>query len=176
MPATDKQRLSKFRVTYLFAIITAVIGIGSFGCYIYRDYHDAHRNLPQPQVERLIKDLRRYAAQTRHFPVTFTEINGRLWHTTPTPNYGADGRRAWTKNYHYVYTKVSDETCAFWALPVGPQRHYAPSFFIVVSPSWLRVWKGRSLTDEQVTKIPEIPSPEVLNHLGLSEVAQVSVR
>lgn len=172
MPATDKQRLSKFRVTYLFATITAVIGIGSFGYYIYRDYRDAHRNLPQPQVERLIKDLRRYAAQTRNFPSTFIEINERLWHTKPPPDYGAGGRRARTKNYRYFYTKVSDETCAFWALPVGPQRHYAASFFVVVAPGWLRAWKGKPLSDEQIAKLAEIPSPELLADLGLNEMPQ----
>jgi hypothetical protein len=173
MQAAGKQQgLSKLRITYLFVIITAVIGIGSFGYYIYRDYRDARLNLPQSQIERLIKDLRLYQSQTRHFPITFAEINERLWHTTPAPDYGNDGRRTRTKNYHYLYTKISDETCAFWALPVGPQRHYAASFFVVVSPGWLRTWKGRPLSDEQIAKVAEVPSPEMLADLGLNEMPQ----
>jgi hypothetical protein len=110
-------------------------------------------------VGRLIKDLRRFQSQTRHFPADVTEINQLIWRTNPTPDYGSDGRRARTKNYYYFYTKVNDETCAFWALPIGPRRHYASSFFIVVSPSWVRMWKGEALSDEEIARIPAIPSP-----------------
>lgn len=171
MQAAGKQQgLSKLRITYLFVIITAVVGIGSFGYYIYRDYRDARLNLPQSQVERLIKDLRLYQSQTRHFPATFAEVNERLWHTTPTPNYGDDGRRARTKNYHYLYTKVNDEICAFWSLPVGPQRRYAASFFVVLSPIWLRAWKGKAMGDEEMAKLTEIPSPDALADIGMHEM------
>lgn len=174
MQATSKQRgLSKLRITYLFVIITVVVGIGSFGYYIYRNYRDARLNLPQAQVERLIKDLRLYQSQMRQFPATFAEVNERIWHTTPAPNYGSDNRRARTKNYYYRYTKVNGETCAFWALPVGPQRHYAPSFFVVLSPDWSRAWKGRSLSDEQIVQVAEVPSPEMLADLGMNEMPQL---
>lgn len=173
MQATGKQGgLSKLRITYLFVAITAVVGIGSFGYYIYRNYRDARLNLPQAQVERLIKDLRHYQSQTRHFPTTFAEVNERIWHTTPAPDYGSDNRRARTKNYYYRYTKVNDETCAFWALPVGPQRHYAASFFVVLSPGWSRAWKGKPMSDEQITQIADIPTPEMLAEFGLNEMPQ----
>jgi hypothetical protein len=171
MQATGKQQgLSKLRITYLVVIITAVVGIGSFGYYIYRNYRDARLNLPQAQVERLIKDLRLYQSQTRQFPATFTEVNERIWHTKPVPDYGSDDRRARTKNYYYRYTKVNDETCAFWALPVGPQRHYAASFFVVLSPAWLRAWKGKALGDEEIAKLAEIPSPDALAEIGMQEM------
>jgi hypothetical protein len=85
-----------------------------------------------------------------------------LWHTKPQPDYGSDGRRAWTKNYIYFYTKVNDETYAFWALPVGPRRQYAPSFFVVLSPGWMRAWKGGAMSDEEIAQVPAIPSPAVL--------------
>jgi hypothetical protein len=166
----SRQRFSKLRITYLFVIITAVVGIGSFAYYVYRDYRDARLNLPQPQVERLIKDLRLYAAQTRRLPANFAEINERIWHTTPTPNYGSDNRRARTKNYYYYYTKANDETCAFWALPVGPQRHYAAAFFVVVAPGWLRAWKGKAMSDEQIAALPEVPAPEALAEIGMQEM------
>src|SRR5262245_35199508 len=61
-------------------------------------------------------------------------------------------RQAHTKNYYYYYTKISDETCAFWALPVGPQRHYAPLFFVVLSPRWMRAWKGQAMNDEELMR------------------------
>ena len=166
----QKQRFSKLRITYFFVVVTALAGISSYGYYIYKTYRDAKLYLPQPQVERLIKDLRRYRGQTRKFPTTFTEINELLWHTTPAPNYGSDGRRARTRNYYYYYTRVNAETCAFWALPQGPQRQVAASYFVVIAPDWVRGWQGEALTDETITRLPAVPALGELAELRLYEL------
>jgi hypothetical protein len=164
-----KHRFSKLRIAFVFALVTIAAGASSYGYHLYRLAQDLQVNKPQPQVERLVRDLRRFYAETRRFPANFIEINGRLWHTKPQPDYGNDGRRAWTKNYSYFYTKVNDETCAFWALPVGPQRHYAASFFIVLSPDWMRAWKGEAISDEEIANIPTIPSPAALAERKMQE-------
>jgi hypothetical protein len=113
-----------------------------------------------------------FYAETRRFPANFAEINRLIWHTYPTPDYGSEGRRAWTKNYFYLYTKVNDETCAFWALPVGARREYASSFFVVVSTNWLRIWKGKAMSDGEIVVVPNIPSPQVLSESGFTELKQ----
>ena len=165
-----KHRFSKLRIAFVFALVTIVAGAGSYGYHLYRLARDLQINKPQPQVERLVKYLRRFHAEAHRFPANFIEINQLVWHTKPQPDYGSDGRRAWTKNYYYFYTKVNDETCAFWALPIGPQRHYAASFFIVLSPEWMRAWKGEAMSDEGIARIPTIPSPHHLAELGLVEL------
>ncbi len=164
-----KRRLSKLRIAFVFALVTIAAGAGSYGYHLYRLAQDLQVNKPQPQVERLARDLRRFYAETRRFPTNFIEINQLIWHTKPEPDYGSDGRRAWTKNYSYFYTKVNDETCVFWALPVGPQRQYAASFFIVLSPNWMRAWMGRAMSDEEISKVPAIPSPATLAEFKMQE-------
>jgi hypothetical protein len=124
-----KPRLSKMRISYLSAIAALVVCLGAYAWHVYALFREARQTTPQPQIERLTKDLRTYHAQLRQFPVNFPAINQRLWKTQPTPDDGVDGRRARTKNYVYLYTKISEETCAFWAVPVGPRREYASSFF-----------------------------------------------
>ena len=164
-----KHRLSKLRIAFVFALVTIVAGAGSYGYHLYRLAQDLQINKPQPQIERLARDLRQFHAETRRFPANFIEINQRLWQTKPEPDYGGDGRRAWTKNYFYFYTKVNDETCAFWALPIGPQRQYASSFFIVLSPAWMRAWKGGAISDEEIAKAPAIPFPATLAEFKMQE-------
>ena len=115
------------------------------------------------------KDRRAFHNQTRHFPASFVELNERLWHTQPPPDYGVNGRTAHTRNYEYRYTRVNADTCAFWALPTGPRRHYAAAYFVVVAPQWLRVWQGKALNDEQIGGLPEVPALRELVELGLSE-------
>jgi hypothetical protein len=95
MQATGKQPgLSKLRITYLFVAITAVVGIGSFGYYIYRNYRDARLNLPQAQVERLIKDLRLYQSQTR--PKSTSASGTPRLRRTMAATTGGRGRRTIT--------------------------------------------------------------------------------
>lgn len=169
--AATGMRLSKWRITYILTLASVIAGVSSYGWYIYTLVRDAERNKPKPQIERLLKDLRTYYINTKQFPANFTEINARIWHITPLPDYGKDGREVRTKNYYYWYTKVNAETCAFWAIPTGSQRHYASSFFVVLAPNWLRVWKGNAKTDEEIRRTPAIPSPQTLAEMQMQEMS-----
>ncbi|MBS1808787.1 MAG: hypothetical protein JST84_11390 [Acidobacteria bacterium] len=163
-------RVSKWRLTYIAALLSVIAGLSSYGWYIYTLVRDAQLHKPQPQIEKLLKDLLMYYRQTKQFPRNFTEINQRLWHTVPPPDYGKDGREARTKNYFYWYTQVNADTCAFWALPTGPQRGYASAFFIVLAPGWARAWKGKARSDEELNRLPAIPSPQALAEINMQEL------
>ncbi len=89
-----------------------------------------------------------------------------------TPDYGPNGRQARTKNYYYFYTKVDDRTCTIWALPIGPRRHYAPSIFAVLLSKWMRIWKGKSLDDDVIEKLPDVPRLDQLLELTMKEYSK----
>ena len=163
-------RISKWRLTYIAALLSVIAGLSSYGWYIYTLVRDAQAHKPQPQIEKLLGDMLTYHRQTRQFPKNFAEINQRLWHTVPPPDYGSDGREARTKNYYYRYTKVNEDTCMFWALPLGPQRQYASAFFIVLSPGWARAWKGKARSDEEIEHLPAIPSLQALAEIQMQEL------
>jgi hypothetical protein len=170
MPTETGMRLSKWRLTYLVTLLSVIAGLSSYGWYIYTLMRDAQPHKPQPQIEKLLRDLRVYHANSKQFPNSFAEINQRLWHTAPPPDYGKDGREARTKNYYYRYTKVNADTCAFWALPTGPHRQYAATFFIVLAPGWARAWKGKARSDEDIAHLPAIPSPQALAEINMQEL------
>lgn len=168
--AETKFQFSAWRLTYGFVALSIVAGLSSYGWYLYALVRDSQRQKPQPQIEKLRRDFRAYYAQTRQFPDSFVDINQRLWHTAPPPDYGREGRQAHTKNYYYWYTKVSAETCAFWALPTGPQRQYASSYFVVLSPHWVRVWQGAAKSDDEIARLPAIPSLAALAEMRMQEL------
>lgn len=165
-----KAGIGNLRLTLLSLLLSAIAGLAGYSYHTYAIFRDAQRLTPRHQVERLIRDFRQYHSQTRQFPANFIEINRALWHTQPAPAYGEDGRRAWTKNYYYFYTRVNEDTCAFWALPLGSRRQYASTFFVVIAPRWLRVWKGKALPDAEIESVPPIPSPFALAGFGLEEL------
>src|SRR5262245_4018410 len=113
-------KFNKLKATSLFLASAAILALGSYGRCVYTLFRDWQLKMPQPQVDRLVKDLRIYHAKVRRFPDTFTEIDSLIWRSKPSPNYGRDGRQARAKNYYYFYTRVDDHTCAIWALPLGP--------------------------------------------------------
>jgi hypothetical protein len=77
------------------------------------------------------------------------------------------GQCGQASNYRYLYTRVNGRQCAIWAIPFGPQRHYASSFFVVWSPGWMRAGKGQAMSDEELARIPAIPFPTILTELKL---------
>src|SRR5947209_20343740 len=89
-----KSGLSKLRVAYLCLSLSVVAICAGYGWYLYTLFRDAQLNMPQPQMEKLIRDLRLFHSRTRRFPKTFDEINYLIWHTLPKPDYGVDGRQA----------------------------------------------------------------------------------
>jgi hypothetical protein len=167
--AKTKSGLSKLRITYLSLSLAAVAICGGYGWYLYTLLLDARLNMPQPQIEKLTRDLRLFYSQAKRFPKNFNEINDLIWHTRPKPDYGADGRQARVKNYRYLYIWVNDRQCAIWAFPLGSRRHYASTFFVVLSHDWMRSWKGRAMSNEEMAQIPDIPSPTELAELKMQE-------
>lgn len=168
--AKSRLKFNKLKATFLFLGFGAILALGSYGWHVYTLFRDWRLNMPQPQIEKLTKDLRIFHAKTGRFPNTFIEINDLIWRAKPAPSYGSNGRQARTKNYYYFYTRVDDHTCAIWALPTGPQRHYGSSFFLVLSPNWLRIWKGKALGDETISRLPIVPSPATLTEMEMREM------
>ena len=164
-----KTGFSKMKATYALLFLAVVVVLSSYGWHLFTIYQAWQRDTPRPQVERLIRDLRRYYAQTQRFPGNFHEINQRLWHTKPQPDYGVNDREARVKNYLYRYTQVESGKCALWALPTGPQREYGSAFFVVITPEWVRGWKGKALDDEKLQQLPAIAPADLLAKFGLAE-------
>jgi hypothetical protein len=163
-------KLGKLKASHLLIALGVVTVLAGYGWRLYALFRDSQMNMPQPQIEKLTRDFRIYHVKTGHFPETFIEINNLIWRTKPTPNYGNAGRQARTKNYYYFYTKVNNHTCTIWALPIGPRRQYASSFFVVLSPNWVRHWTGEALNDEAIVALPAIPSSDRLAELKMREI------
>src|SRR5689334_9772086 len=100
---------NKLKITWLLLALAGILAVGTYGWHVYTLFRDWQTNMPQPQIERLTKDLRLYHARLGRFPSTFAEINGQLWHTKPAPDYGPNGRQARAKNYYYLYTRMKED-------------------------------------------------------------------
>jgi hypothetical protein len=164
-----KNRFGKLKVAHATFALAMLAGVGGYGWHLYSLFRNAQVNLPQPQIEKLVKDMRLFHSRVKRFPRNFSEINDLIWHTRPMPDYGPEGRQARTRNYYYYYTRVDEQTCAIWALPIGPRRQDGASFFLVLTPGWQRTWRGKAIEEGAISSLPAIPQPDRLAELMMRE-------
>jgi hypothetical protein len=155
-----------------FIVLGACIFI-CLGCYFYGSWSDAQAEqamVPWLHADSMVKDLRKYQKLTGQFPDNLSEMEGKVWHHQPAPDFGADKRRLTAFNYYYVYSKVDPLTCAVWAIPSGPKRDEGSStYFLVVGLDVIRNWKGPSLAKTDIEKLRPVPTNDELKVMGLTE-------
>jgi hypothetical protein len=149
------------------------------GCYFYGNWADAQAEqamVPKLAVDSLVKSVRQYQKQTGQFPDSLSDLEGKVWHHKPVPDFGADHRRLAAFNYYYIYSKVNPLSCAIWAIPSGPKREGSSTVFLVVGVDVIRNWKGPSLAKADVEKLPLIPTNDQLNVMGMTEQPMIEQR
>jgi len=147
-----------------------LVALASYGWWVYARWQRERRLVPQVQLTKLIPALQRYHAGQHTYPPDFRELNQRIWHTQPAPDYGPQGRQARTQHYYYVYTRVQSHTCVLWALPTGPRRELGAAYLLVLTPTWARQWQGQALDEAVFPTLPVVPRPDQLEALGLQEL------
>jgi len=157
-----------------FVILAACV-IGCLICYFYASWSaaEAEKNLvPKLAVDEMVAATRKYQSQNGQFPDNFSQLEGKYWHHNPPPDFGPDKRRLSAFNYYYIYTKVNPLTAVIWAIPSGPKREGSSTVFLLEGIDFYRVWKGPALSRADIEKLPEVPTIDQLNVMGMTEQPQ----
>ena len=160
-------------------VILAICVLVCLGCYFYGSWADAQAEqklIPKLAIAEVVKAARQYQKQTGQFPNDLSELEGKVWHHKPLPDFGVDKRRLLAFNYYYVYTRVSPLSCAIWAIPSGPKRDGATTVFLVAGVDVIRNWKGPTLEKADIEKLPLVPTTDQLSVMGMTEQALVDER
>lgn len=144
-------------------------------CYFYGSWSDAKAEeqlTPKLAIDEMMKAARQYQKQTGQFPNDLSELEGKVWHHKPVPDFGPDKRRWGVLHYYYIYQRVNPLTCSIWAIPSGPKREGSTTVFLSAGVDWYRVWKGPSLSKADIEKLPLVPTIDQLNVMGMTEQPQ----
>ena len=161
------------KISFIVVILCAVICLA---CYFYGSWADAQAEqamVPKLAVDSMVKSVRQYHKLTGQFPNDLAELEQKVWHHKPVPDFGPNKRTLAAYNYYYVYTKVDPLTSAIWAIPSGPKREGASTVFLVVGVDAIRNWKGPSLGKADIEKLPMVPTNDQLNVMGMTEQRMV---
>jgi len=164
---------TRFRFSYLILGLCAAAALGS---YIYKVWNSSQQEkalLPRLAADQIIKALRTYQHQIGKFPDNFIELEERVWKHAQAPKFYEEGRGISMHNYYYIYYLVEARVCALWAIPVNKRREEGSTYFLTISPEWVRRWKGAPLTLDEIKRLPDIPTPAQLALLGLTELSPI---
>lgn len=120
-PQPQQASRGKIRLTYLIfigALLSLIVSV----CYgAYTTHQRLESQLPHPNLETVVKDLRQYHQQTGRFPRDFSELDERLWRREKRERISNNGKSLFSPsgNYHYTLHTVASGRACIWAVPVG---------------------------------------------------------
>ncbi len=161
----------KMRLTYLIftgAFLSLIVSV----CYgAYTTHRRLEAQLPRPNLETIVRDLRQFHQQTGRFPRDFNELDERLWQREKRERISNNGKSLFSPsgNYHYTLHTVASERACVWAVPVGARAEEAATHFWTVTPERIERWMGPALRVEQVSVVREVPSESQLALLAMTK-------
>jgi len=161
----------KLRLTYL-VFIGAFLSLIVSVCYgAYTTHRRLESQLPRPNLETVVRDLRQFHQQTGRFPRDFNELDERLWRREKRERISNNGESLFSPsgNYHYTLHTVASERACIWAVPVGARAEEAATHFWAITPERVERWAGPGLTLAQVSVVRDVPSESQLALLAMTK-------
>ena len=168
-PHTESR--GRLRFTYLIFIGSLLLMIVSIIFSAFTAHRSYEAQLPQQNIEQLIRDMRQFHQQAGHFPRDFRELDERLWQHVRRERITGDGKSlsSPSNNYHYTLHTVAPDSVCIWAVPTGARAGEAATHFWYVTPTRVERWMGAALTLEQVSVVKDVPSESQLALLAMTK-------
>lgn len=160
----------KIKITF---IVTLLLLVSAVGVYVYAAYQESAKEKaaqPVPALNRVMADLRKFHKEQGRFPLTFREVQEKLWKLPRSPAFGDEGRSFTMGNYYYSLGYMDEHKVTIWAVPVGPRYKEGNSFFMVLTLTIQDYWKGPALELAQTAALS--PNPTETQLAGLLMIHQ----
>lgn len=157
------------KLSILVGAVAAAVLTGAYVYSLWASELKKRENQPVEASGAMVRDLRRFHARSGSFPRTLRELEGTVWQRKPR-EFTDNGLGLYSRNYFYLYGRVSDHEVTIWAVPIGPRRKDSPVLFVSASPDRERRWMGPlSESADKLESISKGPSKTTLSTLGLTE-------
>ena len=171
----DNDSGRKWKLSYVIVVLAIVLAVLGFIAVSWHRISEQQALLPVQNLAKLEAEFQKYRKVNGAFPKDFAEINAKVWHKVPGSHLNNDPL-TWQKDHYYYRIVANGQELALWAVPVGERRDEANTYFVVMSPTWRRAWKGAAVGQENLSKIKSVPSPPDLAALGMEEQKSVAYK
>ena len=164
--------MNRLKLTILLMPAALLLVIGAYVYSLWTAEKGKAAEVPVEAVSMMMRDLLRFHEKRGGFPVSLKDLEGAVWDRKER-EFMAGGKGFPYRNYYYLYSRISDHRFTLWAIPTGPSREEAPTWFLAATPEACRRWKGASLPIDQIDRVNSDPSITQLGVLGLIEQSRI---
>lgn len=167
--------LDRLKISLALLPVVAVVLIGTYVYSLWAGERQRSAEVPVEAASMMMRDLLAFHAKRGSFPSDLKQLEGVVWEKKAERDFSIDNRALRHRNYLYLYTRVAAHDVTLWAIPTGPSRNEAATWFMNVTPDQCRRWKGAALPLDSVKGIGTSPSTAELGVLGLTEQPKTSL-
>ena len=164
------------KLTFIITPLMVVLVLGSYFYSLWAAEARRRDELPVDGAAALVRDLLKYHERTGAFPEELRLLVGKVWDAKKERSFDQTGKVFGHGKVFYLYARRSPHLFSLWAVPSGERREEGVSWYILASPDSIRRWKGPAIPDNQVEKLNDAPSVQLLALLGLTEQPPTDLR
>jgi hypothetical protein len=164
--------MHRLKLTILLMPAALLLVIGAYVYSLWIAEKGKAAEVPVEAVSMMMRDLLRFHEKRGGFPASLKELEGAVWDRKER-EFMANGKGFRHRNYYYLYSRTGDHRFTLWAIPTGPSRDEAPSWFLAATHEFCRRWKGAALPIDQIDRVNSDPSITQLGVLGLIEQSRI---
>lgn len=167
--------LDRLKISFALLPLVSVVLIGTYVYSLWADGRRRSAEVPVEAASMMMRDLLGFHGKRGSFPSDLKQLEGVVWEKKLDRDFSIENRALSHRNYLYLYTRLTAHEFTLWAIPTGPARNEAPTWFLRVSPDQCRRWKGAALPIDSVKEVFTSPSIAELGVLGLTEQSRIDL-
>ena len=167
--------INRLKISLALFPLFAVVLIGAYVYSLWAGERQRSAEIPMEASSMMMRDLLAFHEKRGRFPDDLKQMEGVIWEKKPDRVFSVEDRALSHRNYLYLYTRQTPHEFTLSALPTGPSRNDAATWFLSVSPDQCRRWKGAALPLDSVREIVTSPSSAQLGVLGLTEQTKIEL-
>lgn len=164
--------INRLKLTFLLMPAALFLVVGAYVYSLWMAEKGKAAEVPVDSVSMMMRDLLRFHEKRGGFPASLKDLEGVVWDRKER-EFMAGGKGFRHRNYYYLYSRIGDHRYSLWAIPTGPSRDEAASWFLAATPEACRRWKGAALPIEQIQRVNSDPTITQLGVLGLIEQSRI---
>lgn len=166
---------NRLKLTVVLLPVASILLIGMYVYSLWAEGRQRSAEVPVEAASMMMRDLLDFHKKRGSFPSDLKQLEGVIWEKKQDRDLSADNRTLSHRHFMYLYTRLNSHTFTLWAIPSGPARNEAATWFLSVTPDQCRRWKGAALPLDSVKEIVTAPSIAELAVLGLTEQPKIDL-
>lgn len=161
--------ITHLKISLVLALLALLLVVGVYIYSLWAADRQKTNDLPVEAVNKMMSDLLKFHEKRGGFPSDLKQLEGVIWEAKKSRTFSNSSNTLSHRNYYYLYSRQNHHYFTLWAIPIGRFREEASTWFLAVSPSACRRWKGGPMDIEDVSRLEVTPSQNQLGVLGLVE-------